>query len=135
MRPVGAGRGGRTPEGQGDTHVICLAPGAYGGVAGGGWYGRWGVLHPVSTSPWGQWGSASPRVTDQWHTALPGGRSEFSFRGWGGGVLEAKSPKVCVPKPAKSMFPFVNFMFSHHEIQVRGVGVLAPPPPQETLSC
>ena len=31
--------------------------------------------------------------------------------GGGGGVLEPKSPKVCVPKKAKSIIPFANFHF------------------------
>ena len=38
----------------------------------------------------------------------PGGIAEFSLKGEEGGVLEPKSPKVCVPKTAKSIIPFVN---------------------------
>ena len=58
----------------------------------------------------------------------------------GGGVLEAKSPKVCVPKTANSILPFLKFHFSCDEIRVRGGGgallALPPdPPPQGTLSC
>ena len=37
----------------------------------------------------------------------------------GGGVW---NPKVCVPKIAKSIFPFVNFIFSHYEIWAKGGG-------------
>ena len=44
--------------------------------------------------------------------------------GWGG--LEPESPKACVPRTAKSIFPFVEF---HYEIRVRGGGDCKPPPP------
>ena len=58
---------------------------------------------------------------------LIGSCSEFSLKG-GGGVLEPKSPKVCVPKTAKSIFPFGKFHFSHYEIRDREGGVFEPPP-------
>ena len=32
------------------------------------------------------------------------------------------NPKICAPKLPKSMFPFVNFNFSHYEIWVLGWG-------------
>ena len=52
----------------------------------------------------------STSLSDRWV-------GQSSLKG-GGGVLEPKSPKVCVPKTAKSIFPFVNIHFSHNEIRV-----------------
>ena len=45
---------------------------------------------------------------DSAHWPAGGGGGGFSLKGGGGGgrVLEPKSPKVCVPKIAKSIFPF-----------------------------
>ena len=67
-----------------------------------------------------------------------GGGAEFCFtgRGWG---LEPERAKVCGPKKKpKTIFPFVNFIFSHYEIRVRGGGETPPNPPPPTvemLSC
>ena len=51
----------------------------------------------------------------------------------GGGSGTQKVQWFVYQTRTQSIFLSVNFLFSHYEIQVRGVD--APPPPQETLSC
>ena len=54
--------------------------------------------------------------------------------GMGGGLGTQKSKSLCT-KNSQINVSFCKFsIFSHDEIRVRGGEVLAPPPPQETLS-
>ena len=51
-----------------------------------------------------------------------GGGGRVLLKGVGGGVLEPKSPKVCVPKIAQINVSFCKFIFSHYEIRVHEGG-------------
>ena len=104
--------------------VDCLK-GAAGGGGGGGRHGGVGpqALTWGNVSPGGRGRSGCTRAL-HWRpfdagrgtrASVPlrgrGGRSLLRGGGWGGGVPEPKSPKVCVPQTAKSRFLFVNFHF------------------------
>ena len=73
-------------------------------------------------------------VTPATHTPIHGASPEFSLKGcWGGGVLEPKSPKVCVPKTAQINISFgkISF-FPAMNSGSEGGGVRTPPPAPPT---
>ena len=89
------------------------------------------IFEDHSPTPSARVGSISPISTSGcWWLVVEGRRRGICNGGWGGGgCLEPKIPKVCVPKRAKSTSPFVKLHFSRYEFRVRGGGGGVRPPP------